>query len=425
MKIKKIFFKTNILLIILGLVSTGYLLQSCDDFEADKDVLSPEVNVKEEALYLQSNNLTFIDLSKRIQTSQPVKLSITSTPKYGNLVDLGQGLLQYNSSVSFKGDAREKLEFSVYNSKNEIILKDTIIIIIENDTTDLPCGIYPAADHVYGVEKDKEFSVNVLENDYFCNYDSTDLIVTILQLPGEKSITQGTAIVSDQTIVYTAGSTFSGQDQVIYKVQPRSNKNIAAYGSVYFSTKRQCENSAFDDVYTFDVDTLMEGVDLPVLLNDSLCATIGEYEVSVSRAPKFGEVKRSPYGFIYRLTDPTATSDDFDYKECMNGRCTIGRVTITIKSNSICLFYARPDEFIVSTTESYFDVLKNDTKCENDFIGITITEPPVNGKVSITDKNLIYYKRDLQLTSAPDSLRYKICRGMECSETSVLITVKK
>jgi hypothetical protein len=61
------------------------------------------------------------------------------------LTDLGRGLLQDSPNA---GTSRDAFTFTVFDKNNEAIKQDSVVIIIENDSTNLPCGIYPGNDFV-------------------------------------------------------------------------------------------------------------------------------------------------------------------------------------------------------------------------------------------------------------------------------------
>lgn len=159
----------------IGLFAT--LFYSCDVLEPDADLLESKVSLTEDQLYVLPNNAAFIDLGAKVSTNKPVRFSITSSTRHGNLSDMGNGLLQY-TSTSGNRRIQDSFEFTVFSEKNEVIKLDTVIIIVD-DSTHLPCGIFPVNDYVYGVRKNTPVNINVLANDHICGSDSADLIVEV------------------------------------------------------------------------------------------------------------------------------------------------------------------------------------------------------------------------------------------------------
>src|SRR5687768_11765259 len=143
MKTTKIDFKVKIPLTFSGLLLIFILLFSCDVLEPDADLLNPTINMTEEEVFVLYNNSAFIDLNSKIKTAQLVSLSVTSTTKFGTLTDLGQGLLQYTPAAGRK-NVRDGFEFTVRGANQEILKIDTITISVQKDSTNFPCGIFPA-----------------------------------------------------------------------------------------------------------------------------------------------------------------------------------------------------------------------------------------------------------------------------------------
>lgn len=163
MKTTKIWFRPHLVVTLLTLSLMTGCFFSCDTLEPDSDLLAPKVQVSAAEVYAYANNSTFIDLSSAVKTNLPVRFSITAAPKYGTLTDLGQGILQYTPGT--KTNTRDGFGFAVF-SDNTIIKTDTITIAIGSDSTSLPCGIFPADDHVFGVQPNVPVVIPVLANDF-------------------------------------------------------------------------------------------------------------------------------------------------------------------------------------------------------------------------------------------------------------------
>jgi hypothetical protein len=199
MKATKVSRKIEILSTFLCLIFPiiiGILLASCDVLESDPDILEPEVQITGDEVYVLANSTSFIDLQSKVHSNQEARLAVTSSPSHGTLTDLGKGIIQYAPKV---GNSRIKdgFEVTVYSKSNEIIKKDTVVIIVENDSTKLPCSIYPANDYVYNVTS--AVTVDVTANDIIC---SNDVIVSIYRPENTFPPYYGTASASGKKIVY-------------------------------------------------------------------------------------------------------------------------------------------------------------------------------------------------------------------------------
>lgn len=428
MKTTKIDFRAKSVSWIIVPVVIISLFFSCDVLEPDADLLKPAVTIDARPVFVLSNNSVFIDLNSRVTTNQPARISVTSATKFGALSDLGKGLLQYTPSVG-KRAMVDSFEFTIFSERNQVYDVDTVVIRIENDSTNLPCGIFPVDDYVYGATANNPVSSSVLVNDYICAADPADLIVSIYRPDDTYPPHFGTAEVSGKTVVYTPGSGFELADRVIYKVYHPGNPESAAFGALYIAGEQPCEFFLRSDSVAFDLDSLIAGVRIPVLQNDSLCAS-GSYQSNVTVPAKYGTAMISDHMIAYQLdgvqTIAPFESDFFLYEICIDATCATARVDIRVLSEDAesCAFSAVGDTMDLSGNaipSMYLDILSNDTICEG-YSTFTITESPNYGTASF-DATLeaILYQRD-PLVNRNDSLEYEICSGGICSRAKVYIT---
>lgn len=394
---------------------------SCDVLESDPDVLDPSVDITGKEIYVLANGASFIDLQSKVQTNQPARLAVTSQPRHGDLTDLGQGILQYSPTTG-SSKARDGFEFTVYSAANEIIKKDSVIIIIESDSTNLPCSIYPVTDYVYNVGT-ASVSIDVLSNDIIC---SNNVIVSVYKPENSFPPYYGTAEAKENKIIYNPGTSFSGADKLMYKVTAAEDPKRIAYGMVYITGDSSCSFSVWDDVYEFNKLTEGSPITLRTFDNDSLCQALNHYQVNVMVAPVYGTASLSSNGFLYNLQDSVGVrfGDHFIYEVCIDAICKTARVDIKVTMDSVvnCTFFAMPDSINIppdSISVRYVDVLFNDSICDS-LTSFVITQAPKYGAAFISDAKEIGYEPD-PLTKNDDSLEYRICDSKECSTASVLI----
>jgi hypothetical protein len=323
---------------IFAMVFFVALFSSCDMLESDPDIQKPTADITDQQIFARSNNSVLIDLNSKVQANQIVTLAVTSSTRHGDLTDLGKGLLQYSPNA---GASRDAFTFTVYDQNMDIIKLDSVIIIIEDDSTNLPCSIYPANDFVNRNALHFTVSIDVLANDIFCGYDSTELKISIYQ-PDSISFVYpyaGTAkVLSNSEIEYTTGSTFSGHDKFIYKVQAKNDPAVFAFGIVYITGSSACDLQLNDDDYAFDLDSagIDAGVFLPVFYNDVLCdsTTSGSYHYRISTSPQFGVASINSKGIQYN-PDSVAIgqfrTDSLRYEVCNDAKCAKASVLISLK----------------------------------------------------------------------------------------------
>jgi hypothetical protein len=421
MKTTKVFRKIGIPVHFFLPAAIMLLLSACDVLESDSDVLVPDVDITGKEIYVLTTGESFIDLQSKIQTNQPARLAVTSTPRHGTLKDLGKGMLQYSPATG-GARARDGFEFTVYSASNEIIKKDSVIIIIENDSTNLPCNLYPVTDYVYDVAS-SGVTIDVLVNDIIC---SNDVVVSVHKPENSFPPYFGTAEVKNNKVIYYPGASFSGSDKIMYKISS-SNPERIAYGLVYITSDSSCTFSVSDDLYVFN--TIQEGstVALSAFDNDSLCQALNQYQVNVRSGPFYGQAALTSSGFSYLVPDSVGVnfSDYFLYEMCIDAACKTARVDIKVKQDSVwtCTLYAASDSIDISKNISgliFMEVVKNDSIC-GDLTSFVLTSNPKYGTAYVNEANhTIAYQRD-PLMNKDDGLEYKICNSNQCSTASVFI----
>lgn len=405
---------------LVSLLCFWYGFVSCDILEPDADVITPSTKVTDKEVVVLADGPSFIDLNSRVQTNVPARAALTTQPRYGKITDLGKGILQYTPAVG-NNKGRDDFEFTLYTTGNEIIERDTIVIVIENDSTKLPCNIYPRADYVYAAGLDS-VSIDVTINDIICG---GPVNLSIFQPDNTFPPEFGTAKTFGNKIKYTRGPSFSTGDKIIYKLTAAYDTTRHAYGVVYITADSACNFRLKDDYFTFNEYALDSLITLPVFQNDSLCHAISQYQVNVKSPPIHGQVFPVPDGFRYNVpASATLPLDDyFTYEFCKDAICKTARVTVTIKRDSVilCQLLAREDTIDISGNNiplMYMGVLANDSIC-GELKSLEILKPPAYG-VSAVAGNEISYQRDPE-QEKDDHLEYEICNSQGCSRTTVFI----
>jgi hypothetical protein len=427
MIMKRSKLNTKIGFISSVVVACTLFLASCDTFETDPDLQVPDVELESGELVVMTNGSTFIDLATQIKSNVPINFSITSPVQNGLLTDLGGGLLQYQPTRGLE-KGRDSFVFSVFSENNQFITKDTIVIVIENDSTQLPCGIYTNNDYVYGFSGDSSVVIDVLANDFICSIDSVDVRVSIHRPAKNYPPYFGTASVVDNKIVYTAGASFQTSDKLLYKIESVSDASKVSYGYVYITSENPCWPVATNDFFVIDsLETIADSVFIPAFDNDRLCSPINNSQVSISRQPNFGSVRIATRGFLYTAPETLIVienfTDSFTYQLCDGNRCTSAQVTIYWPGipDSTCTIKAVVDSIDLSGNNISpigLDVLFNDVICDS-LKTFKITTFPTNGIATIQG-SIITYERDFNKPD-DDKLEYTICDELGCSSAKVFI----
>ena len=401
------------LCVICGIVS-------CDIIEPDHDVVIPSAEIKGKEIVVLANSPSFIDLNSKFKSNIPARAAITSQPRFGELNELGKGLLQYTPAVG-NNSGRDNFEFTFYTANNEVIKRDTIVVIIEDDSTNLPCNIYPRADYVYGVGKNPVL-IDVLENDIVCG---GPVALSLFQPGNEFPPQYGSAEIVGNKIRYTPGASFKTSDIIIYKLTAKIDTARSAYGIVYIKSDSSCNFAVGDDNFIFNSYALDSARVLPVFANDSLCGPVSNYNVYLKSLPQRGDVSLSTSGFTYKAHETQAApfSDQFVYEVCRDGACKSAGVKLTFLQDSVfsCQIKARRDSIDLSNStipEMYLGVVENDSIC-GELVSLKILKFPEYGYATVEDKRILYRLDTFVGRNA--ELEYEICNADECSRAMVYI----
>jgi hypothetical protein len=171
----------------------------------------------------------------------------------------------------------------------------------------------------------------VLGNDDVCA-DSVNIAVEIYNPNASLPPRHGTAVVVNNKIRYTPGSTFSGNDSIFYRIRNLSDTTRSAIAVVYI---KSCQFNLFDDTFTFRADTLRsDTLNLTVFNNDALCSTpFNSYQFTLLDDGKVGTGFYRNRGYIeYKLPVAVTTSfsDTLKYRMCYAQRCDTAKVVIKV-----------------------------------------------------------------------------------------------
>jgi len=309
---------------------------ACDTLKEDPDVLIPDAELNGNEVYVSNNRASVIDLNERIRTNLPVTLTVTQPTSKGKLSSLGLGLLRYTPN-NRNTSTRDAFEFTVYSESHEILAKDTLVIVVEPDSTKLPCGLYPTDDYVYNFHGDHPLTIDVLANDNLCNIDTLDYQVSVFWQGNNTGPRHGSADVVNNKIIYTAGASYTKGDTLLYKIQSRDLRTIV-FGYVYIAASKPtpvCTFTLLGDTLQINPDTLKaDTVLLRVFTNDNLCDTTSYgYTLSIAKAPLYGQARIGWDGITYtpdNLPAGTSRTDSLRYQLCRDAVCRQAKVVVKV-----------------------------------------------------------------------------------------------
>ncbi|MFZ6013001.1 MAG: Ig-like domain-containing protein [Bacteroidota bacterium] len=306
------------------------VLYSCDVLEQDVNPEDPRVEITGNEVYMVTDGKAYIDLQSLVKSQANVRLDISDQPRKGELNEIVNGVLQYSPQSDFN-QGRDAFKFSIYSESDKLLLEDSVIIIIEPDSTNLPCGIYPQDDHAFGVTS--QITIDVLANDILCG-DTANLKVEVLR-PQTLAAT-GTAIVQNNKIVYTPLQGATASDAVLYKVVDESDSSRFGFGLLYVHFETPCEFEVGDDEIIFQSDSVTsDTVYVNVFANDALCSrSIAQYQRDIifyNNADRVFFSDSASIVYIFPESVAVPYVDSLAYKLCYQQQCQTARVYIKVE----------------------------------------------------------------------------------------------
>jgi photosystem II stability/assembly factor-like uncharacterized protein len=207
-----------LLIIILAVLS-------CDSLTGPDNV-TPEKFTQSDYYTLPGSSV-IIDLESVIdQSFLNGTLSIFENPKRGTLSNVTTTLLKYKPGREFR-EGEDRFVLSVV-SDGKILAKGTMTIKMKRTKKEFPCALAPVEDKVKLKPGSPAVSTRILENDWFCDIDKSNVTISI-----ESQPEFGHAMIDNESIVYTPAAEYKDRDELIYKVTESTGK-IVSYGLLSF-----------------------------------------------------------------------------------------------------------------------------------------------------------------------------------------------
>ena len=203
-------------------------IHSCDTFKDDSIQPEKQVTFSQTEYYVLPGSSVVIDLESIVKQSfTDASLNISQTPLRGELSHLDVLLLKYTPDSEFL-DGKDEFVFSVI-SDQKVIATQTMTILIKQNIDELPCGLYAIEDKA-SVRSGSSVEIHVRKNDRICGIDGSSLHVSVRSNPRHGEV----RLVGDTVIVYTADPTFTGSDELLYRLSDSSGEGVS-YGMVTLS----------------------------------------------------------------------------------------------------------------------------------------------------------------------------------------------
>ena len=209
------------LLILLAILS-------CDTFKDDSIQPEKQVSFSQTEYYVLPGSSVVIDLESIVkQAFTDATLNISQTPLRGELSHLDVLLLKYVPGSEFL-EGKDEFVFSVI-SDQKVIATQTMTILVKKNSDELPCGLYAIEDKV-SVRSGSSVEIHVRKNDRICGIDGSSVHVSVRTSPHHGEV----RLVGDTVIVYTADPTFTGSDELLYRLSDSNGEGVS-YGIITLS----------------------------------------------------------------------------------------------------------------------------------------------------------------------------------------------
>jgi photosystem II stability/assembly factor-like uncharacterized protein len=252
---------------------------SCDSI-TDPDTVTPE-KFTQSVYYILPGTSAIIDLESVIQNSFLTgTLNVFEKPKRGTLSYATTSMLKYKPGREFQ-QGEDHFVLSVVND-GKIVGKGTMTIKMKKSTEEFSCALVPVEDKIKLKPGSSSVSTRVLENDWFCDIDKSNVSISI-----ESQPKFGQALIDNESIIYTPAAEYEDRDELIYKVTEPTGETVS-YGILSFHangefTIQKIPNSMMTSLFFVDENTGFLGTAAGLFkttdggINWSLMVTEGEY----------------------------------------------------------------------------------------------------------------------------------------------------
>lgn len=419
-------------------------MSGCDSFEDDAQPRGEqELDLKESISALPGTSL-FIDLKKRINTSNTVKFEIGANPTKGTAAISAEAVLSYVPKADFVSGL-DLISLNLYDAVGVLIDSDSIWITMEDSVGNIPCFNGALSDY-YSIQKDQPITIYPILNDGYCFSETSGAVINLISEPQHGSVQKSNELFAYE---YVPASGFTGHDSFMYELEL-----IDLYGESDFSLAEiNIEMVDFQDSVFSPCDSLLyqpilyslqkpkqESYILPPVLLDPFCGTIGEWDVELvsvvhgsAEITEVGHIKYFPSTsdsdtIIYNINLASETVKKYMLIEFFDGDT---HCSVILQANDDSYTFTFDSASIGSSMEPYlFDPAANDVHCFD--YSLEIVEFPDLGVAEIIsgtnndDKPVFSYYSDEEFLGEKDTdLMYEICEDGICERATVHLKLIK
>lgn len=337
---------------------------------------------------------------------------VAENPQHGQLQMQSDGSFTYSPNNNFFGT-----DTFVYTVTDGKLFEDsTTVTLLVSNVNDNPVANNDSA----STRENVAVTIDVLQNDSDVEGDSLTIV--------SAQANNGSAVISNNQIVYTPNQGFSGDDTLSYTIEDGNGGSDSATVAIFVNNNNA--PVAQNDNYTVAEDNQLVATagssDIPgVLDNDSDIDGDTLTVLEVISTPSLGSVSMAVNGsFVYVPASNNFGTDSFTYQISDGNGGTDTAVATIVISPSNDAPTALDDSYTINQDEeAVFTVLDNDFDVDGDTITITGAHGG-EGEITVLEGTSIRYRPPAGFNGS-DFFEYNITDGNgESAFANVNITIR-
>ncbi len=352
--------------------------------------------------YTTPNNYVVITLKDFLKKIGAESFRLTKNARLGNCTISSDGKFMLYLPDSSVTEAKDFVVLKTVDiiSKQETV--DTINFQITSQLSAIPCNAGTISDFYKYWNSGQAITLHVLANDLFCNaiVDSSSLAITL-------EPKNGTAVVKNNRIVYTAPKEYDGSDLLYYSVKLKDDAGTILSAAVRLdvrgSSERLCEVRLVPNIY-FMPKNQTQSLVMSVLDNDKLCYSYPSSSLKITNVPSFGKAEINANAqIVYTLNAnllPLTNASVYDSLyytlNDLSGKVSAPvKVKIVLEQPPTCVEKASNGKMEVSASvvgQQAFEIPYSVylSTCV-DVLAVSVITEPKYGTLSISNNKKIYY----------------------------------
>ena len=205
-------------------------LVACDSFREDFIAPENQFTFSQTEYYILPRTSTIVDLRSAIQQAfTDASLTISEPPGHGAVVQIDTFLLKYTPDKEFN-QGTDKFVLSVVLADGSTLKSQTISILMKEKINEFACGVYAVEDQIHR-KRNGVFTIDPVKNDQVCGVNG----LTHVSIHLKPKF--GNAEVVGDSIIYRPGPTFTGTDEMVYRLKGDGDEHVS-YGIILLTEYR-------------------------------------------------------------------------------------------------------------------------------------------------------------------------------------------